>query len=288
MPQSRSLLKAVLWMLGTLASFLFMGLAGRELSAELTVFQILFFRTLICLIIMLFIVQMTGWSIARTGRLHLHGIRNTIHFAAQCGWFLGLAYLPLAEVFALEFTTPIWTAIFAALFLGEHWTRTRVVAITLGFIGILVILRPGIAIMHPASFAVLAAAIGYACTYALTKGMVNTEQPLTVLFYMHLIQFPLGLLLSISDWTMPSMALWPWVIIVGIAGFTSHYCLSKALTLADATVVVPIDFLRLPLAAVIAFLIYHEPLDIFLFLGALLIFSGNYLNIWQAAKKAVS
>ncbi len=276
---SHSIPRAAAWTAGTLVSFLLMALSGRELSAELSLFQMVLLRNAICLAIVAVLLTRLGWGLARTVHPARHVARNTVHFAAQYGWLLGIASIPIAEVFAIEFTTPIWTALMASVFLGERLTPVRIVAVALGFAGVLVILRPGLQIIHPAAFAVLGAALGYACTYTITKSMVGHDAPITILFWMNLVQLPLGLVPSLWLWVTPSPALYPWIALIGVTGLTSHYCLSRALAHADATTVVPLDFLRLPLAAVVAWMLYDEALDPFVFAGAALIIAGSWLNL---------
>ena len=246
----QSISGAVAWMTGAIVSLTAMALAGRELSAEITIFEIMFFRNAICLAIVSVLVAYHGTALLRTRRPALHGFRNVAHFGAQYGWFYGLAYLPLAEVFAIEFTAPIWTAVLAALFLSERLGAVRVGGILLGFLGILIILKPGVAIIHPAAFSVLGAAFGFALTFVITKSMVADERPLTILFYMNLIQLPLGLVPALFFWVTPSVQLWPWVLVAGLAGLGSHYCFARAFELADASIVAPIDFARLPLVEI--------------------------------------
>jgi len=275
----KSLPRAVAWMLATIFSFLLMGISGRELSAEIGPAQVVAFRNLICLAILAVLFSYYGWRLARTAKPMRHLVRNTIHFASQFGWFYAIAHIPIAEVFAIEFTTPIWTALLAVLFLGERLNPARVAAVVLGFTGVLVILRPGGAVIDAASLAALAAAFGYALTYAFTKDLVATDRPLTILLWMNAVQLPLGLAVTGAGWVWPSAPLWPWVMVVGLVGLTSHYCLSRALAYGDATVVVPIDFARLPLAAVVAWIMYGETVTIYVFAGAAIIFAGVWLNL---------
>ncbi len=227
-----------------------------------------------------------GFHHMKPKKIGIHLYRNFIHFFGQAGWFYGLAFIPLASVFAIEFTTPIWTAILAMLLLGEKLTRSRVLAIVLGFIGILLILRPGIEVVEWAALAVLFAAFCYANTHVMTKKLIDDNSILTIVFYMAILQLPLGFALSISDWVTPDLASIPYFLIVGTTALTAHYCLTKALQLADATVVVPMDFMRLPLIAVVGFLLYDETIDLWLFAGASLIFAGIYLNIRMERHKA--
>lgn len=270
---------AALWMGGALVSFILMAVAARELSSSLGTFQILFFRSLIGLTVILLILGRRGLRTVASTHLRLHLVRNLSHYAGQFGWFYGIAFIPLAEVFAIEFTVPVWTALLATVLLGERLTRVRVIAIALGIVGVLLILRPGLAVVHPAALAVLIGAVAYGVSHTLTKKLSGYDKPLTILFYMTLIQLPLGLVPSLFDWTTPSPSMWPWLIAVGLTALSAHYCMTRAFLLADATVVVPLDFLRLPLVAVLGFLFYGESIEWFVFAGAILILAGNLLNI---------
>ena len=272
---------ACLWMMGALVALSTMAIAGRELSVELNAFQIAFTRSVFCLVVLIPILAVIGFHHVRTTKFRLHLTRNVIHFGGQTGWLYGVALLPLAEVFAIEFTAPIWTAILATLILREKLTRYRAMAILLGFAGILIILRPGIEVIQPAALVVLFATFCFASTYVFTRHMSSTESPLTILFYMNLIQLPMGLIPSIPDWTLPSVALWPWVLLLGISGLGSHFCFAHAFRHADATVVSPLDFMRLPLIAVIGLMMYDENWDLVILLGGAVIFSGNLINLWS-------
>ncbi len=273
------IVRATLWMFGAILSFSTMAIAGRELSAELTTFQILFFRSLAGFVLMVVLLSRTGWWQLKTQHFGVHFIRNLAHYGGQYGWFYGIALIPLAEVFAIEFTMPIWTAIFAALILGERISRQRVVAIAIGFAGVLVMLRPGIAVVSPAALAVLAAALAYGFAHALTKRLSGIDSPMAILFYTTAIQMPLALVPALHNWTWPSLAALPWVVAVGAAALAAHYCLTRAFMLEDAAVVMPIDFLRLPFIAVVGFIFYDEPVELWVFVGAAIVFTGSWLNL---------
>jgi len=256
-----------------------MAVGGRELSQELGTFQILFFRSLIGLVILGLILFHNGWHLVKTRHFSLHLLRNISHFGGQFGWFYGIAYIPLVEVFAIEFTLPVWTAILAAIILKEQLKLSRIFAIILGILGMLVILRPGMGVLNPVSLIVLAAAICYGLSHTLTRRMILFDHPITILFYMTLIQLPIGLFFSYKGWTSVSFSMWPWLLIVGTAALTAHYCMARALAIADVTVVVPLDFLRLPLIAVIGYLFYDEMIDLFVLIGALIMLLGNFISI---------
>lgn len=280
---THKLARVVLWMLGALLSFSIMAVSIRELSrGGLSIFEILAIRSGVALLVML-----TMLAVQPDLRLHvvprrmgLHIFRNTVHYASQFSWALSLTMLPLATVFALEFTMPAWTAVLAVWFLHERMTASRLGVVVLGLIGVLVILRPGIAGFNPAATLVLLAAFGYAITMITTKKLTITETTFAIIFWMAVIQFPLSLIgsnpgafLSLDlRHLLPALG-------VGTAGLTSHYCLSNAFRAGDATLVVPLDFMRIPLIAVVGWAFYGERLDVFVLLGALIIVSGVLWNL---------
>ena len=280
-----SVFTAALWMSGALLSFMTIAVAGRELSTQLNTFQILFFRSLIGLGIVSLLLTSRGWGQIRTRMPGLQIVRNLAHFGGQFGWFYGLAFIPLAEVFAIEFTGPIWTAFWAALLLGERLTRPRLITILLGMVGLIIILRPGLQGVHPAAVAVLASAVGFALAHTLTRRLAQNDTPLCILFYMTLIQLPLGLIPSLTNWVTPAVALWPWLLLVGLGALSAHYCVTRALVLADVTVVMPMDFLRLPLIAVVGALFYQEAFDPLVLLGAGVMLLGNWINLSAESRR---
>ncbi|WP_086480000.1 DMT family transporter [Oceanospirillum sanctuarii] len=277
--------RAALWMSGALFSFMVMAVSGRELSAELETYHILFFRSVIGVVLIGALISYYGTHLLKTQHLIRHGLRNIAHYAGQYGWFYGLAYISLAEVIAIEFTTPVWTALFAFFLIGERLTAARLIALTLGLAGLVMILRPSTEGMNPAALAVLAGAVGYAFSYIQTKSLSATDAPLTILFYMTVMQLPFGLVPSVLDWRLPSLEMMPWVVLVGITAMTAHYCMTRAFKLADATVVVPMDFLRLPLIMAVGFIVYQESVDIWVLAGAVVMFSGNLINVRAEQKK---
>jgi drug/metabolite transporter (DMT)-like permease len=264
---------------GALVSFMAMAVGARELSAELGTFQILFIRSVIGLLVLALLLSRSGWRQLATANVGLHFARNIAHYAGQFGWFYAIAFIPLAAVFAIETTTPIWTAVFAVLLLSERMTWARFTAIFLGFAGVLLILRPGTAVIHPAAAAALLGAVAFGLSITLTKKLAARDSPMAILFYMALIQLPLGLLPATYNWVNPALPLWPWLIVVGLTSLTAHYCMVRALSIADATVVIPMDFLRLPLISLVGFVMYNERIEWFLFAGAALVLAGNLVNV---------
>ena len=271
---------AALWMAGWLALMLIVAIAGREAVRELNVFELMAIRSWIglCLLYPL-IWRAGGFSVVKTRRLPLHIARNTIHFGAQLGWFYALTLIPIGQVVAIEFTMPIWTAILAAMFLGERITVWKLAAIVLGLVGVVVIVRPATGEVNPGQLIALAAAVGFGISIAVVKSLTRTEQTLAIIFWMLVVQAVASLLPALYVWTWPSPAVWGWSIVIAFCGTFSHYCMARAMLHADATVVIPMDFLRVPLTAAAGWLIYSERLDAFTVLGAALILTGNLVNL---------
>ena len=273
------ILEATFWMVGALLSFTLMAVSIRELHGAIHAFEVQFFRSVGALMVLTPIIIYKGWACLKTQKPKLHLFRNLVHLLAQLGWISGLMLLPLAEVFAIEFTTPIWAALIAVLFLGEKFNLGRLASILLGFIGIIIIVRPGVTSINPGTIFVLAAAIGFALTLTSTKQLTKTELPLTILIYMALIQLPIGAAMSSMVWVTPDLNQLFWLFAVGIVSLSAHYCSARALSLADATVVVPMDFMRLPLIILVGYLLYNESAKFVVILGATIIFAGNYFSI---------
>lgn len=264
---------------GAVLSFLAMALAGRELSATLSTFQILCFRSVVGLGVVGLLAWRAGSAVWRTQRSGLHVARNLAHLGGQFGWFFAIAALPLASVFAIEFTIPLWTALLAALFLGERLTGARAASIALGLAGVLMILRPGAGLLQPASLAALGGAIAYALSYLATRRLTPTEAPLTILYFMTVVQLPLATLGAALTWQTPDWGQWPWMLAVGITALSAHYCIARALALAELSRVMPVDFLRLPLVALLGAVLYGERIDALAVAGMGVIVAANLVNL---------
>jgi drug/metabolite transporter (DMT)-like permease len=254
--------------------------AGREALRELNVFQVMELRTLIGFVLLYPLIRRNGgFAAMKTSRPVQFIGRNLIHYGAQLGWFFALTLIPIGQVVAIEFTMPIWTAILAAGFLGERITSWKAVAIALGIIGVVIIVRPATGEINPGQLIALAAAVGFGISMALVKSLTRTESALAVIFWMLVVQWTAGFVPTLFVWTWPSAVAWGWVVVIAICGTFSHYCLASAMRYADATIVVPMDFLRVPLTATVGWLVYSERLDLYTVLGAVLILMGNLLNL---------
>jgi len=280
---------AVIWMIGAIVSFSAMAVAGRAASRGMDALQISVWRTLIGLVILTAIVKAQGLAFSglTSRRPGLQLVRSLIHFAAQLSWLYALTRMTLAELTAIEFTAPLWVALLAPFLLSERMTVLRAGAAILGFIGVLIVVRPGaIPLSEGAPFGMMAA-IGYALSMIMTKRLLRGDSAFTILFWMQGLQLLIGLAIVFGSafagyghgLVLPDQLTFAWLVALGVLGLTAHYALTKAFTFADATIVAPMDFLRLPLIAAVGMIVYAEPLDFWVLGGGAVVVLANLLNI---------
>lgn len=275
-------LAAAGWMTGSILSFSAMAVAGRAVAGAHDTFEVMLWRSVIGFGLVVAIAGLAGrLGEVQSRKLPQHLLRNVVHFSGQNLWFWALSAIPLAQVFALEFTSPLWVILLSPLFLGERLTRLRLAAAALGFAGAMVVARPDFGRIEPGVLAAAASALCFAGSVILTKALTRGETIVSILFWLTLMQTGLGLVSAGWDGAiaLPSPATLPWLAVIGAAGVIAHFCLTTALSLAPASVVVPIDFARLPLIAVIGMLLYGEALDLWVLAGGTLIFLANWINI---------
>jgi drug/metabolite transporter (DMT)-like permease len=274
-------------MAGWLALMLLMLVAGRTVLAQLSVFEVLEIRSLLGLLLIAPMVWRHGGLMAmRTQRPWHHVGRNVAHYSGQCLWFLALTMIPIAQVISIEFTMPIWTVLLAAWLLGERITWRKCLAVVLGLIGVVVIVRPGVAADNSGQLLMLVAALFFAIAIVMMKSLTRTESSVAIIFWMLVVQSVLGLGPALATWRWPAASLWPWLVVVAFCGTYSHYCMTRAMRHADATIVVPMDFLRVPLSAAVGWMVYGERLDIYTVVGAGVILLANLLNLSRPATAA--
>ena len=195
---------------------------------------------------MVLVMSRLGWRQPKTTHFGTHIVRNIDHFLGQYAWFYGIALISLVEVFALEFTMPFWTAILAVFMLGGRISPKRMLAIGIGFVGVVIMLRPSLEIISPAAIVVLVAAFLYAFAHTLTKKLSGFDTPVAIVFYLAGIQLVIAVIFSFQEFTWPSVNLLLWTIGVGVFALTANYSLTRAFTLCDVSIVMPFDYLRLP------------------------------------------
>lgn len=283
-----AVLQAAAWMSGAIVAFTSMAIAGRAVALEHDTFETMLFRSIVGFVVVLIVAKAAGTlGQINTHRMGLHVMRNVSHFTGQNLWFYAITVIPLAQVFALEFTSPLWVMALAAIFLGERLTQPRIVAAVLGFIGVLIVARPDTTTLDPNVLIAAAAAIGFAGSAIFTKLLTRTETVTCILFWLTTMQAIFGLTMAgyDGDIALPTAQSAPWLTLIAFAGLTAHFCLTKALILAPASIVMPIDFLRLPIIAVIGMLFYNEGLDLLVLLGGALILAGNLYMVRSESRR---
>lgn len=275
-------LKATLWMLGSVLAFSTMAVAGREVQSVHDSFEIMTVRSAVGFGLLVVFGLVTGQlRQVSTERLSGHFLRNIVHFAGQNLWLIALGLIPMAQLFAIEFTSPLWVILLGPLFLGERLTRGRVLAAGLGFLGILIVTRPGAGMLGWGTLAAAGAALSFATVAILTKRLTRGIPVYGILFWLTFMQFFFGLIGAGWDGqvSLPTAETLPLLGLIGLCGVLAHLSLTSALALAPAGFVTPIDFIRLPLIAVIGALFYAEPFDPYVLVGGAVIFAGILLNI---------
>jgi len=279
--------RAALWMIGAVLSFSAMAVAGRELASDLDTFEMMTYRSLIGVGIVAALASLRG-KLGEIDTRHLgrHAVRNIAHFAGQNLWLASLSLIPLAQVFALEFTSPLWVILLAPLGLGERFTFRRFVVVLCGFLGILIIAQPGVTPVSLGTLTAAGAAVCFALTGIFTKQLTRHASVTCILFYLTSMQLVFGLVCAgyDGDMALPTVATLPGISVIGLGGLVAHFCITTAMTLAPATVVLPVDFARLPVIAIVGMLVYGEAISWSVLLGALLIFGANYVNVVAEAR----
>ena len=278
-------IKGSLWMIGGVFCLTSMAIAGKEISLQIDTFEILFFRSVIGVcIILFFLVKKNLLHEINLKEIRTHLKRNLAHFTGQNLWLYALASITLAEVTSLEFTMPIWIVFFSYLMLNEKLDKYKIISVCIGFIGVLITVRPDIETLNLGLIAAAISAIVFALTNIYTRKLTRTESTLTILFFLTSMQLVFGLITSLLDGQLdiPTNENIIWIVTIGFAGLGAHYCITTALSLAPPTVVAPIDLLRLPIVVLIGVFFYSEQGDIFIYFGASLIIFANWLNLKKA------
>lgn len=284
-------LRGALWMLGAVVSLIVIALATRELLDSLGVIQILFLRNGIGLPILLAGVLAVGGPSAfrgfRTGSVKLQLLRNGMQAVAQSCWIYALAVLPLATVFAIEYSQPLWAILLGSLFLREHPNRWQKWGVALGMAGIVIIAQPGPEGFSLGALVMLSACILYGGIYLVARMLGRTDSALAMPFWTCAIQTPVTLAVALLvDWQPIAAADWPWILLLALGGLTQQFCISAALRLAPLARVIPIDYVRLPVIAVIGAIWYAEALDPIVLAGAAVVIGGVFLTQKSVAAPA--
>ncbi|HEY0833951.1 MAG TPA: DMT family transporter [Azospirillum sp.] len=241
----------------------------RHTAMALHPFQVAFFRNLFSLLFMLaWISAGTGFGALRTGRLRLYVTRAVTGLAAMLTWFWGLSVMPLADATALSFTTPLFATMGAALFLGEAVRLRRWMAVAVGFAGVLIILRPGAETLSAAALAVLASCVFAALSALQVRTLARSESSTAMVTYMVLLLTPMSLVPALFVWRWPDPATLGWLVVLGGVLTGAHVAMTRSFQLAEASAVMPYDYVKLPFTALLAYLLYGEVMDVWGWVGA--------------------
>jgi len=270
-------LRGALWMIAAAASFSLMIALVRLASRTLPVVEITFFRNLFGLLVMVPWLLREGRRALATRRPWLHLLRGALALTAMLCWFYTLSVLPLAEATAFSFTAPVFATLLAVPVLGERLMPARLVAVALAFAGALVILRPDLRAPDPAALVALFTAVVWGTSTIVVKMLAQTESPAAIVTWMVLFTTPASLLLALPVWRTPTSGDLLVLALLGAAGSLGHYCMTRALRLADAGFVAPFDYLRLPFVALLGWLLFAQHPDARTWAGAVLIAAGGVL-----------
>ena len=273
--------RGALWMAGSIGWFTTMSVLVRLLSEGYSTFELVFFRSLVGLVLLAPLVFRRGGTGFRTTKMKLHLFRAGAAYAGVITYFYALGAMPLADVTALHFTLPLFGMLGAMLVLGETVYRHRWIAAMIGFAGTLVVIRPGFASIDAVAFLVLFSAASYAATDLAGKVLARTEDPNQIVFYLNFILVPVSLAGALFFWVTPPLADYPWLFALGAATALAHMCLIRAFVAADASAMMPLSFLRLPLIAATGFVLFGEVPNLWTMIGAVIIFSGAYFATWR-------
>ena len=271
-------------MLGAMILFSTMGVFIKLSSSQLHPLEVVFFRNFLALFFLTPWIFKQRATVFKSNRKKLYTLRAVFNVVGMAAGFTALTLIPLAEATALSFTAPLFATLGAALILGEVVRQRRIIAIFFGFIGMLIILRPGIEAISPGALLAIANAITIAITVLIVKKLTTTEKPITIVVYMALLQTPMALIPALFYWEWPSLITWTWLFCLAGAGTIGHLMYTKAIQLAEVSQLQPIDFVRLPIIALFGYIVFAEQPGIWVWIGGAVIFlSTAYVTHREAA-----
>lgn len=258
----------------------------KQLAHDLSVLEIVFFRTVTALAFFLPWMLRSGLAIFRTERFGLHLLRALFQSVSAFGFFLGLAIVPLATVTALHFTTPIFAVLIGMLVLGERVSVRRWTAIGAGFVGTTLILRPDAGGLGHGELLVLGSALAWAAAIIVIKVLGRTDSSVTITAYMYLLMTPITLAAALFDWKWPTGAQYAWLFAIGLTGALGHLLMAEALRRAPTHVITPFDFFRLVWATLVGILIFGEPADARVWSGGAIVIASVSYIVWREHRLA--
>ena len=262
-------------MILALLMFTIMGICIRLSAENLPVIEVVFFRNFLAVLILLPLISRDGFSTLRMQRPRLFFLRAAVGTVGMFCGFTALTLIPLAEATALNFTTPLFVTIGAVVFLGEVIKVRRIFAICTGFLGTLIILQPGVTNISLGSIFALINALTIAMASIIVKLLTRTETQNAIVTWMVLLQVPLCLLPSLLVWQWPDFITWIFLWGVALTGTIAHICFTRACSLVDITALQPLEFIKLPFAVILAWIIFEEWPGLWTWVGGSLIFAST-------------
>ena len=267
-------------MLVSTISFAIMNASIRDITQELEPLVVVFFRNAFGLLALSPFLLRNGLKTFRTARLGLHGIRAGLNVMAMAFFYVGLSLTPLAEATALAFTAPLFAVMLAVLCLKERVSFTKLLAMGIGFVGALIILRPGFGFTDVGSLWIIISAFIWSGTLIIIKLLARTESSMTITAYMALLLAIMSLPTALIFWQTPSISQFIYLFVIATSGTLGQYTLTEALGRADAQTVMPLDFMRLIWTAFLGYVMFNEVPDAYVWFGATMIFaSATYVAI---------
>lgn len=267
-------LRGIVCMLAATALFTVMGASARYVSERIHPFEVVFFRNAFGFVLLLPLVLSYGLRHFRTQRFGLHVARAAGHVAEMTIYFVGLTMIQYAQVQALTFTTPLFTALLAVFFLRERIHARRIAALAVGFLGAMIVIRPGFVPVDTGSLLILLSALGWAGVILVVKQLTRTDSSITITAWMVVLMSPVSLIPALFVWQWPTPAEWAWLAVAGIAGTLGQLLVTQAFRVADTMAVMPFDFTKLIWASLIGFLVFDEVPSVFTWIGGCVIFGG--------------
>ncbi len=265
---------AVLMLLSTLF-FGLMAITIRLASERISTPEVAFFRNLFGLLALLPLLVRSAPGVFRTRQLPRYFVRSAIGMGSMLCGFWALGHLPMAQAVSLSYSTPLFVTIAAVIWLGEKVRRRRWTAVVLGFIGVLVIVRPGTAGFSAGSLVAVAAAVLSSVVAIQIKQLSRVDPPDTIVFYTYAFWVPLSLLPALFAWSWPTGLDWAWLLATGVFGTGGQLLWTRALRLGEVSALTPISFMQLPLVTGLAWLLFDEAVSHWTIAGALIIFAAN-------------
>jgi drug/metabolite transporter (DMT)-like permease len=274
MPHLPAPVIGALWVVASSLGFAVFNLISRVLVDELPPLVVVFVRNLSAFLFTWPWIWHYGFAALRTRHFGLYLSRSSIAFFSMACWFTGLAMMPLATAAALSFTAPLWATMAAVIVLGETVRARRWTATIIGFLGAMIVLRPGIEVIGLGPLLLLASAALGGVNATLVKHLTRTESAGAIVIYMTMLLTPMSLIPALFVWETPGWHLVPWILLLGFLGTASHFCLVRGFAVADASLVMPFEFVRLPFVALGAWFAFGEVPDVWTIVGAGVIFGS--------------